>query len=45
MNDDFYIGWEAKAALGIGKVVRRAVCFVLLLALLAPDATQLFQAR
>ena len=22
MNDEFYIGWEAKAAPGIGKIVR-----------------------
>lgn len=43
MSDDFYIGWEAKAAPGIGKVVRRAVCFVLLLALLAPVALAISQ--
>lgn len=36
MNDEFYIGWEAKAAPGIGKAVRRAVVLVLLLALLVP---------
>jgi hypothetical protein len=36
MNDEFYIGWEAKAAPGIGKTVRRAVVLVLLLALLVP---------
>lgn len=36
MNDEFYIGWEAKAAPGIGKTVRRAVVAVLILALLVP---------
>lgn len=36
MSDEFYIGWEAKAAPGIGKTVRRAVVLVLLLALLVP---------
>jgi hypothetical protein len=36
MNDEFYIGWEAKAAPGIGKTTRRAVIIVLVLALLAP---------
>ena len=36
MNDEFYIGWEAKAAPGIGKAVRKAVVIVLALALLAP---------
>lgn len=36
MNDEFYIGWEAKAALGIGKMVRKAVGVVVALALLAP---------
>lgn len=36
MNDDFYIGWEPKAAPGIGKTVRKAVVVVLALALLAP---------
>src|SRR5882757_9881902 len=35
MNDEFYIGWEAKAAPGIGKAVRKAVIGLLLLALLA----------
>src|SRR5882757_2780992 len=34
--DEFYIGWEAKAAPGIGKTVRKAVFVVLTLALLAP---------
>ncbi|MBC8087478.1 MAG: hypothetical protein H7Z40_09435 [Phycisphaerae bacterium] len=36
MNDEFYIGWEAKAAPGIGKTVRKAVVIVLAVALLAP---------
>ncbi len=36
MNDEFYIGWEAKAAPGIGKTVRKAVVIVLALALLVP---------
>lgn len=36
MNDEFYIGWEAKVAPGIGKTVRKAVVIVLALALLAP---------
>ena len=34
--DEFYIGWEAKAAPGIGKTVRKTVVVVLALALLAP---------
>src|SRR6266446_2453447 len=34
--DEFYIGWEAKAAPGIGKTVRKTVVVVLTLALLAP---------
>ena len=33
--DDFYIGWEAKAAPSIGKTVRKVVMALLLLALLA----------
>ncbi|TAL00622.1 MAG: hypothetical protein EPO07_09460 [Verrucomicrobia bacterium] len=36
MSDEFYIGWEAKAAPGIGKTVRCAVIAVLALALLVP---------
>src|SRR3989454_11073858 len=35
-SDEFYIGWEAKAASGIGKTVRKIVVALLLLALLAP---------
>src|SRR6266404_2995987 len=34
--DEFYIGWEAKAAPGIGKTVRKTVVVVLTLALLTP---------
>ena len=34
--DDFYIGWEAKAAPSIGNTVRKVVMALLLLALLAP---------
>ena len=34
--DEFYIGWEAKAAPGVGKTVRKTVVVVLALALLAP---------
>lgn len=36
MNDEFYIGWEAKAAPGIGRKLRKAVGFILALALLMP---------
>ena len=36
MSDEFYIGWEVKAAPGIGKTARKAVVLVLALALLAP---------
>ena len=36
MNDEFYIGWEAKAAPSIGKTVRKVVMALLFLALLAP---------
>lgn len=35
MSDEFYIGWEAKAAPGVAKTVRKAVVVVLALALLA----------
>jgi hypothetical protein len=35
MNDEFYIGWEAKAPSGIGRTVRRGVAFLLAFALLA----------
>ena len=36
MSDEFYIGWEAKTAPGIGKTTRKAVVVLLTLALLAP---------
>lgn len=36
MNDEFYIGWEKRAAPGIGKMIRKAVLFILALALLVP---------
>ncbi len=35
MNNEFYIGWEAKAAPGIGRSVRKAVLALLFLAALA----------
>src|SRR5271166_4422189 len=36
MNGEFYIGWEARAAPGIGSAVRKAVIGLLILALLVP---------
>jgi hypothetical protein len=36
MNDEFYVGWEKKAAAGIGRTVRRAVMGIILLAILLP---------
>jgi hypothetical protein len=36
MSDEFYIGWEAKAAPGIGKTVRRVALVLSLLALIMP---------
>jgi hypothetical protein len=33
MNDDFYIGWESKAAPGIGRLVRKLVTVVLIAAI------------
>jgi len=36
MTDEFYIGWEAKAAPGIGKTTRKVAILLLVLALLAP---------
>ena len=36
MNDEFYIGWEAKTAPGIGRTVRRVVLVLLIIALLVP---------
>src|SRR6266516_4905077 len=35
-TDDFYMGWQAKAAPSIGKTVRKFVMALLLLALIAP---------
>ena len=43
MNDEFYIGWESKAAPGISKTVRSAVVVLLLLAMLMPVALALAQ--
>ena len=43
MNDEFYIGWEAKAAPGIGRAVRRSVVVLLALALLVPVALAVSQ--
>jgi hypothetical protein len=34
MNDEFYIGWEDKAAPGIGRAVRRVVVVLVILAIL-----------
>ena len=34
MNDEFYIGWEAKAPAGIGSRVRRSVVFLLALGII-----------
>jgi len=36
MSDEFYIGWEAKAARGIGRGARRIALVLFLLALIAP---------
>jgi hypothetical protein len=36
VSDEFYIGWEAKAAPGIGKTARKVAVGLLVLALLAP---------
>lgn len=43
MNEEFYIGWENKAAPGIGKAVRQSVVVLLLLALLTSVALALAQ--
>jgi hypothetical protein len=43
MKDEFYIGWEARAAPGIGRTVRKAVVVVLVLALLVPAVLALSQ--
>jgi hypothetical protein len=36
MNEEFYIGWEAKAAPGIGKASRKVALVLFLLALITP---------
>ena len=36
MNDEFYIGWENKAAPGIGRTVRKVVVGLVILSVLAP---------
>ncbi len=43
MNDEFYIGWQGKAAPGIGRFIRRVVIGLLLLALLVPVILALSQ--
>lgn len=43
MNDEFYIGWEDKAAPGIGRTVRKAVIALLALAVIAPIGLALAQ--
>lgn len=43
MNDEFYIGWEAKAAPSIGKAVHKAVLCLLILALLVPAVLAISQ--
>jgi hypothetical protein len=43
MNDEFYIGWEAKAAPGIGKTARKVALALLLLALITPGVLAVSQ--
>jgi hypothetical protein len=43
MSDEFYIGWDDKAAPGIRRTTRRAIAVVLALALLAPVALAVSQ--
>jgi hypothetical protein len=43
MNDEFYIGWEAKAAPGIGKTVRKVVAVLLALAVFTSVALAVSQ--
>jgi len=43
MNDEFYIGWEDKAAPGIGRTVRKAVVVALSIALVSAVALALAQ--
>jgi len=43
MNDDFYIGWQAKSAPGIGRVMRRTVVALLVAAVLVPASLAVSQ--
>jgi hypothetical protein len=43
MNDEFYIGWEDKAAPGISKTVRKAILGLLILALLVSVVLAILQ--
>src|SRR5689334_8558384 len=43
MTDEFYIGWEAKAAPGIGKTARKVALVLLLLALITPGVLAISQ--
>jgi hypothetical protein len=43
MNDEFYIGWEAKAAPGIGKMVRKVVVVLMSLEVFASVVLALSQ--
>jgi hypothetical protein len=43
VSEDFYIGWEAKAAPGIGQTVRKVVLVLLLVAVLASVILAVFQ--
>jgi hypothetical protein len=43
MSDEFYIGWEDKAAPGIGKTVRKAVIGLAILAFIVPAALAISQ--
>jgi hypothetical protein len=43
MNDEFYIGWENKAAPGIGRFVRRTVLVLVLAAIIIPASLAVSQ--
>ncbi len=43
MNDEFYIGWEAKAAPRVGRMVRKVVIVLLLLAVIEAAALAISQ--
>ena len=43
MNDEFYIGWEAKSGSCLGKATRRVVISLLVLAVLAPTVLAVSQ--